>query len=170
MTARVVVLSNRSRFSRNVRKKGKANILPRIERTGIEIVAEVERSAANLFNEGRVPARRRPGPRLHGSFYFKIDGEEFPFRLRILSRAAKVKVNSLDQGSSPHPIPTKGKGLLVPAKRWPGGGFYFGSPHYFKNNEAPRQKFLVVNHPGTKQTDFIKKSAERAKRRVLARR
>jgi hypothetical protein len=180
-----VQFNDKSRFARNLRKKGARAFASRLQRIGDAIAQEASAIVKEEFVVDRPPWRRRPGPRLHGSFYFRVDkADSFPLRGRVLSRAAKVKVNSLNYGSRPHQI-SSSKGLLVPmvktrvvfrslsGKRSSTTLLSFGDASFqahpgLRGEAWGKKKFWSVYHPGTKPTKFLQRAERRVKDRVRA--
>jgi len=162
-----------SRFATNLRKKGKAKFGPKFDQIGQAMVNEARSIVQKELVPDRIPARRKPGPRLVNSFRYEVIGTEFPIRIRLYSIKNQKAVAALNYGSRPHFIQaTKGNGLFFPQ---PGSGRIvqaYATPQGGKGTLASRFVFIrrpqPVQHPGNKAYGFLEQAQENVKRKVLA--
>jgi hypothetical protein len=147
-----VRFNNGSQFQKNLGRKAGRKYNAAFHRVMQAVVDQTNANVKKAFVIDRNPERRRRGPRLYGNFYYKIDGDgnSFPMRGRLLSRASKAKVMTLDKGNSKgsYRIAPNGKGLLIPGKRIGKEGFDFGAPNWFPYGRQKRVKLKSVTHRG----------------------
>lgn len=163
-------LNAQSEFARRAKYAGKAKIRPRIDKIGARAVELAEAQIQSDFIVDRPTARRKAGSRrLAGSMRHEVTdrGGDFPFVIRLYSRAAAWKVNPLEKGAKPHEISTsKVGGLWLPVR--PEGKKLTPRESAYQTKKEPigRQS---VRHPGNKAYGFMRNSLERAASETLGR-
>ncbi|MCD6056568.1 MAG: hypothetical protein K0R44_40 [Thermomicrobiales bacterium] len=139
-------------MSKAVRRAGAREIERRANRYGQQMVDQVDAVLqARGVNLNRPANRRRSdGPRVGGSWDYKVEGDpgSFPIFLTLTSSADPKVIEYLDKGTTAHQISARrrrgGKGYL----RFPEGGAVDGPPWAYAKE---------VSHPGsTKARGFLR--------------
>lgn len=160
-----------SAFADAIKDAAEPEILRLMQEVADEAVRRADAIVEAEFNNGRSPDRRHAGPHLLGNFVGKVErsgGGGLIGTIVLRSKAAGVKVNSLNSGSQPHDIGRPGQWLSFPAGVL--GGQFKGNAAYFKKRKAhgsDGRRVAVrgpVSHPGTRASHFMERALEQAVR------